>query len=56
METIVFVAVGFLIWLVFGAPIPALVSGLFAATAPVAVCTGSDGGVFEMQPATRGPT
>lgn len=37
VETVVFVGVGFLIWLVFGAPVPAVVSAVFAATAPVAM-------------------
>ena len=36
VETVVFVGVGFLVWLVFGAPVPAIVSAVFAATAPVA--------------------
>ncbi len=37
VEAVVFLGVGFLVWLVFGAPVPAIVSGMFAATAPIAV-------------------
>lgn len=37
VEVIVFVAFGFLIWLIFGAPLPAIVAALCSSVAPFAV-------------------